>query len=158
MLPPTMIKNGNLAIYREQSTMNYLPKEMYASFVQTLKIKNAQFVDQTALDTGLEIINILMLRSETKLITIATKGQTIPSIQKFYNASFPAEREVYDMFGVLFAGAFDLRRLLSTYGFTGHPLLKQFPLIGTEVVSYQKTAIKSSAVFLTQDLRNFGIA
>jgi len=99
-----------------------------------------------------------MLRDQSKLTTIIAKGQTIPSIQFLYNASFPAEREVYDMFGVLFTGAFDLRRLLSTYGFIGHPLLKQFPLIGTEVVSYQKTAIKSSIVFLTQDLRNFGIS
>jgi NADH:ubiquinone oxidoreductase subunit C len=155
---PSVIKNGNLSIYREQSTINYLTKEIYAPFIQALCQKNAQFVDQTALDTGMEIVNILMLRDQSKLTTIIAKGQTIPSIQSVYNASFPAEREVYDMFGVLFTGAFDLRRLLSTYGFIGHPLLKQFPLIGTEVVSYQKTAIKSSIVFLTQDLRNFGIS
>jgi len=154
----SLIKNGNISIYREQSAINYLTKEIYAPFVQMQSVKNAQFVDQTALDTGMEILNILILRNENKLTTVITKGQTIPSIQSLYQASFPAEREVYDMFGVLFTGAFDLRRLLSTYGFTGHPLLKQFPLIGTEVVSYQKTAIKSSVVFLTQDLRNFGIS
>lgn len=158
MIDNPIIKNGSLSIFREYNTVNFMTKDAYTPLVKILASKNAQFVDQTALDTGIEIVNLLMLRHENKLTILATKGQTIPSVQSLYNASYPAEREVYDMFGVLFTGSFDLRRLLSTYGFIGHPLLKQFPLIGTEVVSYQKAAIKSSMVFLTQDLRNFGIS
>lgn len=54
----------------------------------------------------------------------------IKSVESIYNAANWYEREVWDMYGILFLGNSDLRRILTDYGFEGHPLRKDFPLSG----------------------------
>ena len=74
---------------------------------------------------------------------------------------FPAadwyEREAYDLFGVVFAGHPDLRRLLTDYGFDGHPLRKDFPMTGYVEVRYddQQKRVVYEPVQLTQEFRSF---
>ena len=74
---------------------------------------------------------------------------------------FPAanwyERETYDLYGVLFSDHPDLRRLLTDYGFDGHPLRKDFPLTGHVEVRYddEKKRVVYEPVNLVQDFRNF---
>ena len=85
------------------------------------------------------------------------EGEAIASITEAFPAAGWFEREVFDMFGILFTGHPDLRRLLTDYGFSGHPLLKDFPTTGYTEVRYdevQKRVIYEP-VKLTQEYRQF---
>jgi NADH-quinone oxidoreductase subunit C len=87
----------------------------------------------------------------------ADEATQVPSaIPVFPNADW-YEREAYDMYGILFAGHPDLRRLLTDYGFQGHPLRKDFPLTGYVEVRYddEKKRVVYEPVKLTQDFRTF---
>jgi NADH-quinone oxidoreductase subunit C len=81
----------------------------------------------------------------------------VPSIISVFPGANWFERETYDLYGVLFTGHPDMRRLLTDYGFEGHPLRKDFPLTGFVEVRYddgQKRVIYEP-VRLTQEFRNF---
>ncbi len=81
-------------------------------------------------------------------------GDAIKSISSIFPNSVWYEREVWDMFGVLFEGNADMRRILTDYGFIGHPLRKDFPLTGYTEVCYQKnTGVMYKKVNLMQDFR-----
>jgi NADH-quinone oxidoreductase subunit C len=69
------------------------------------------------------------------------------------------EREVWDLFGIYFQGNNDLRRILTDYGFTGHPLRKDFPLSGFIEVLYddRKKQVIYRTVSLAQEFRNFNM-
>ena len=62
----------------------------------------------------------------------------VPSLVEIWNSANWYEREAFDMFGIIFEGHPDLRRILTDYGFTGHPLRKDFPLIGNVTVRYDE--------------------
>ena len=81
----------------------------------------------------------------------------VPSVTGLWPVAGWLEREVYDMFGVLFEGNQDLRRILTDYGFRGHPLRKDFPQTGYTEVRYseEEKRVIYEPVKLAQDLRNF---
>jgi len=83
----------------------------------------------------------------------------VPSLERLYPAANWFEREAYDMFGVFFSGHPDLRRILTDYGFTGHPLRKDFPLSGYTEVRYDfaRKRVVSEPVELTQEFRAFAM-
>lgn len=81
----------------------------------------------------------------------------VPSVTRIWPVAGWLEREVYDLFGVLFEGNDDLRRILTDYGFQGHPLRKDFPMTGYVEVRYSEEAkrVVYEPVNLPQDFRNF---
>jgi NADH-quinone oxidoreductase subunit C len=81
----------------------------------------------------------------------------VPSVTGIWPVAGWLEREVYDMYGVLFDGNMDLRRILTDYGFVGHPLRKDFPQTGYVELRYSEEAkrVVYEPVRLAQDFRNF---
>ena len=92
-----------------------------------------------------------------KLLTRFELDQTINSITKIFPSANWMEREVFDMYGIKFKNHPDLRRILTDYGFKGHPLRKDFPLTGFNEVRYSEKDKKViyEPVKLEQNYRNF---
>ena len=95
------------------------------------------------------------IRLRVKIQT--SENAPVPSAVEVYKAAGWYEREAWDLFGIGFVGNLDLRRILTDYGFEGHPLRKDFPLTGYVEVRYDdhKKRIVSEPVKLPQDFRNF---
>ena len=88
---------------------------------------------------------------------LISENEVIPSLTPIYPAANWMEREVFDMYGVSFKDHPDLRRILTDYGFEGHPLRKDFPLTGHTEVRYSEDQKKviNEPVKLEQNYRNF---
>jgi NADH-quinone oxidoreductase subunit C len=105
------------------------------------------------------VYNLLSLKLNQRIrVKLATdEEQAVPSVVPVFNAAGWFEREAWDLFGIYFSDHPDLRRLLTDYGFEGHPLRKDFPLTGYVEVRYdedQKRVIYEP-VRLTQEFRSF---
>ncbi len=97
----------------------------------------------------------LNLRVRVKIT--ATESTPVPSITDLHPCANWLEREVWDMYGVYFTGHPDLRRILTDYGFDGHPLRKDFPLTGYVEMRYdeEQKRVVYEPVKLPQDFRTF---
>jgi len=97
--------------------------------------------------------------SRIRVKTYADEARPVPSICELYDGANWYEREVYDLFGVFFTGHPDLRRIMTDYGFDGHPLRKDFPMTGYTEIRYdeEKKRIVVEPLELTQAFRNFVI-
>ena len=105
------------------------------------------------------VYHLLSPRLNQRLrVKIATDETTaVPSVNDVFPAANWYEREAYDLYGIRFIGHPDLRRLLTDYGFQGHPLRKDFPLTGYVEVRYddEKKRVVYEPVKLTQEFRDF---
>ena len=105
---------------------------------------------------------VYMLLSVTKnhrlLVKVSAAEDTpVPTVTGLWPVAGWLEREVFDMYGVIFAGNADLRRILTDYGFEGHPFRKDFPLTGYVELRYSEEdkRVVYEPVKLAQDLRQF---
>ena len=99
-----------------------------------------------------------MTRNARLRVKVSTdETQPVPSVISAYPAANWFEREAYDMYGMLFSGHPDMRRLLTDYGFEGHPLRKDFPMTGYVEVRYdeEQRRVVYEPVKLTQEFRTF---
>jgi len=129
------------------------------------KCRFKQLIDITAVDyphkdKRFKVVYLLLSHENNLRIiinTIIKESETLPSIVKIFASANWMEREVFDMYGILFSDHPDLRRILTDYGFTGHPLRKDFPLTGHTEVRYdeQKKKVITESVKLDQEYRDF---
>ena len=117
-------------------------------------------VDWPARERRFDIVYHLLsprLNQRIRVKIEANDTDPVPSLVGVFPAANWFEREAYDMYGVLFSGHPDLRRLLTDYGFQGYPLRKDFPLSGHVEVRYddEKKRVVYEPVRLTQEFRDF---
>ena len=103
--------------------------------------------------------NLLSMRhnQRIRLKVVTDEEQPVPSAVGLFSSAGWWEREAWDLFGIYFADNPDLRRILTDYGFEGHPLRKDFPLTGYVEVRYDEDqkAVVYEPVRLQQEFRNF---
>jgi len=124
-----------------------------------------QLIDVTAVDfpereLRFEVVyHLLSLRHNQRVRVKLPAGEDTPveSVTRVFSTAGWPEREVWDLYGVFFANHPDLRRILTDYGFEGHPLQKDFPLTGFVEVRYDEDEkrVVYEPVKLTQEFRNF---
>lgn len=137
----------------------FLKNHTAAEFTQ---VSDITAVDYPTKDARFEVVyNLLSVRhnSRIRVKTYADEATPVPSITSLYDGANWYEREVYDMFGVFFVGHPDLRRIMTDYGFDGHPLRKDFPLTGYTEIRWdeEKKRIVVEPLELTQAFRNFEV-
>ena len=167
--------NSELSSKIKDSTIKYneLLIETYEKdlidVVQFLKLnekcKFRQLIDIAGVDypedeKRFELVYLFLSHEHNTRIKLLIKfqlSQTINSITKIFPSANWMEREVFDMYGIKFKNHPDLRRILTDYGFKGHPLRKDFPLTGFNEVRYSEKDKKViyEPVKLEQNYRNF---
>ncbi|KAF1845515.1 uncharacterized protein K460DRAFT_355329 [Cucurbitaria berberidis CBS 394.84] len=138
-------------------TFTFLKYHTAAEYTQ---ITDITAVDYPTKDQRFEVVyNMLSIRHNNRLRvkTYADEATPVPSLCDLYDGANWYEREVYDLFGVFFVGHPDLRRIMTDYGFDGHPLRKDFPMTGYTEIRYdeEKKRIVVEPLEMTQAFRNF---
>lgn len=134
----------------------YLRDDVHCQFKQLVDLCGVDYPER---EERFEIVyNLLSLTHNFRIrVKVTTAGDTVPSVTGVFSAAGWFEREVWDMYGVPFSGHPDLRRILTDYGFEGHPLRKDFPLTGFVELRYddEKKRVVYEPAKLTQDFRSF---
>ncbi|HMF67448.1 MAG TPA: NADH-quinone oxidoreductase subunit C [Phyllobacterium sp.] len=138
-------------------TLTFLRDDAKCQFISLIDISGVDYPSR--LNRFDVVYHLLSPRQNLRIrVKVATDEDTpIPSATPVYPGADWYERETYDLYGVLFSGHPDLRRILTDYGFEGHPLRKDFPLTGFVEVRYDDEVkrVVYEPVELRQEFRNF---
>ena len=157
----SLIENNELLVNTEpknlHSVLLFLKSNGQCKFKQLIDIVPADYPNE---EKRFKIYYLLLSHENNSRIKISISfniEEKIPSIIKIYPSANWMEREAFDMYGIKFKNHPDLRRILTDYGFNGHPLRKDFPLTGFNEVRYSEKDKKVvyEQVKLEQDYRNF---
>lgn len=139
--------------------------EVMTKLRDDMQLKFISFIDLCGVDyparaERFDVVYHLMsptLNQRVRVKTTTDEDTPVPSVTDIYPGANWFEREAYDMYGILFTGHPDLRRLLTDYGFEGHPLRKDFPLTGFVEVRYddETKRVVYEPVHLRQEFRDF---
>jgi NADH-quinone oxidoreductase subunit C len=137
--------------------VTFLRDDVNCQFKQLMDLCGVDYPED---EQRLEVVyNLLSLTHNNRVrIKVRTDEETpIPSVTGVYSAAIWYEREAWDLLGVFFSDHPDLRRIMTDYGFEGHPLRKDFPLTGHVELRYddEKKRVVYEPVKLTQDFRSF---
>jgi len=155
------IDNNELMIETEETylieCLQFLKSNDTCKFRQLIDIAGVDYPDN---EKRFQLVYLLLsheLNTRIKLKIQFDSNQVIQSITKIFPSANWMEREVFDMYGIKFKNHPDLRRILTDYGFKGHPLRKDFPLTGFNEVRYSEKEKKViyEPVKLEQNYRNF---
>lgn len=136
---------------------HFLKKNALTRCSQLIDITAVDYPDRENRFTVVYNLLSIDLNARVRLKTEVDGLTSIESVTGIYPCAGWWERETWDMFGVFFTGHPDLRRILTDYGFQGHPLRKDFPLTGYTEVRYDATEkrVISEPLELTQEFRSF---
>ncbi len=157
----SLIENNELLLNIDpknlHSVLLFLKGNTQCKFKQLIDIVPADYPNE---EKRFKIYYLLLSHENNSRIKISITfniEEKIPSITKIYPSANWMEREAFDMYGIKFKNHPDLRRILTDYGFNGHPLRKDFPLTGFNEVRYSEKDKKViyEQVKLEQDYRDF---
>ena len=157
----SLIENEELLIFINENNLidviQFLKSNENCKFRQLIDIAGVDYPND---EKRLQLVYLLLSHENNVRIKISTRfqvDQNISSLTKIFPSANWMEREVFDMYGVRFKNHPDLRRILTDYGFKGHPLRKDFPLTGFNEVRYSEKEKKVvyEPVKLEQNYRNF---
>ena len=157
----SIIENNELLVETEEAELlevvQFLKSNEKCKFRQLIDIAGVDYPEN---EKRFELIYLFLSHEHNLRIKLLIKfqiNQTIVSLTKIFPSANWMEREVFDMYGVKFKNHPDLRRILTDYGFKGHPLRKDFPLTGFNEVRYSEKEKKViyEPVKLEQNYRNF---
>jgi len=139
------------------AVMKYLRDDPSCLFVNIIDVTA---VDWPSREKRFDVVYHLLSPKKNARIRVkvqADENTPVPSIIEVFPGADWFERETYDLYGVLFTGHPDMRRLLTDYGFEGHPLRKDFPLTGFVEVRFddEQKRVVYEPVRLNQEFRNF---
>ena len=155
------IENNELLVETDEAELlevvQFLKSNENCKFRQLIDIAGVDYPEN---EKRFELIYLFLSHEHNLRIKLLIKfqiNQTIISLTKIFPSANWMEREVFDMYGVKFKNHPDLRRILTDYGFKGHPLRKDFPLTGFNEVRYSEKEKKViyEPVKLEQNYRNF---
>ena len=137
--------------------MQFLRDDTSCQFHNLIDLCGADYPERAE---RFEVVYHLLSLTNNQRIRVklrAGEHEAVPSVIDLFPAANWFEREAYDLYGIVFADHPDLRRMLTDYGFEGHPLRKDFPLTGFVEVRYDDEAkrVVYEPVTLTQEFRNF---
>jgi NADH-quinone oxidoreductase subunit C len=137
--------------------LTFLLNDANCDFRQLMDVCGADYPER---DERFDVVyNLLSLKHNFRVRVKVTTDETTPvdSVTSIYPGANWFEREVWDMYGIFFNDHPDLRRILTDYGFEGHPLRKDFPLTGFVEMRYDETQkrVVYEPVKLAQEYRNF---
>jgi NADH-quinone oxidoreductase subunit C len=126
-------------------------------YQQLMEIAGADYPDRAE---RFEVVYMLLSLTKNHRVMVkvnAAENTPVPTVTTLWPVAGWLEREVFDLYGVVFAGNQDLRRILTDYGFEGHPFRKDFPLTGYVELRYSEEdkRVVYEPVQLAQDLRQF---
>ena len=144
-------------IARITETLRFLRDDSEAQFISIIDISGADYPER---EKRFDVVyHLLSPRLNRRIrVKVATDEDTpVASATAVYLGAEWYEREIYDLYGVLFDGHPDLRRILTDYGFDGHPLRKDFPMTGFVEVRYddEEKRVRYEPVRLNQEFRHF---
>lgn len=155
------IANGELTfrVKREEITrvVKFMRDDPTCSFSCLIDVCGVDYPER---ENRFEVVyHLLSLHQNVRArLKVTTDAETpVPTITELFPGANWFEREAFDMYGILFADHPDLRRILTDYGFEGHPLRKDFPLTGHVEVRYSddEKRVVYEPVKLTQEFRDF---